>query len=52
VRQFGDTAILTGVVTSKSKEETSQDATTVVFLREAGKWKIASAQWTPIENKK
>jgi ketosteroid isomerase-like protein len=52
VRRFGDTAILTGVVTSKSAQETSQDATTVVFLREAGKWKIASAQWTPIENKK
>jgi|SRR5215471_8996295 len=52
VRRFGDTAILTGVVTSKSAEETSQDATTVVFLHEAGKWKIASAQWTPIESKK
>lgn len=52
VRRFGDTAILTGVVTSKSAEETSQEATTVVFLHEAGKWKIASAQWTPIENKK
>ena len=52
VRRYGDTAILTDVVTSKSAEETSQDATTVVFLREAGKWKIASAQWTPIESKK
>jgi hypothetical protein len=37
VRRFGDTAILTGIVTSKSAEETSQEATTVVFLREAGK---------------
>lgn len=52
VRRFGDTAILTGVVTSKSAAETSQDATTVVFLREAGKWKIASAQWTPVDSKK
>lgn len=52
VRQFGDTAILTGIVTSKTAKETSQDATTVVFLRTGGKWKIASAQWTPIESKK
>jgi hypothetical protein len=37
VRRFGDTAILTGIVTSKSAEETSQEATTAVFLREAGK---------------
>jgi len=52
VRRFGDTAILTGVVTAKSASENSQSATTVVFLRDAGKWKIASAQWTPIESKK
>jgi ketosteroid isomerase-like protein len=52
VRRFGDTAILTGVVTSKSAKETAQIAETVVFLHGAGKWKIASAQWTPIEVKK
>jgi ketosteroid isomerase-like protein len=52
VRRFGDTAILTGIVSSKSAEENTQDATTVVFLHSSGKWKIASAQWTPIEGKK
>ena len=52
VRRFGDTAILTGIVTGKSAKETSEEATTVVFLRSGGKWKIASAQWTPIEAKK
>jgi len=52
VRRFGDTAILTGVLTAKSAKENSQAATTVVFLREASKWKIASAQWTPIDSKK
>jgi ketosteroid isomerase-like protein len=48
VRQFGDTAILTGIVTSKSAKESSQDATTVVFVKQDGKWKIALAQWTPV----
>ena len=48
VRRFGDTAILTGVLTSKSSQESSQEATTVVFVNIAGKWKIASAQWSPI----
>lgn len=47
VRRFGDTAILTGILTTKSGKENSQEATTVVFVRNAGKWKIASAQWTP-----
>jgi ketosteroid isomerase-like protein len=47
VRRFGDTAILTGILTTKSAKESSQDATTVVFVRSAGQWKIASAQWTP-----
>lgn len=48
VREFGDTALLTGVVTSKSGAETEKDATTVVLVRDGGKWKIASAQWTPL----
>jgi ketosteroid isomerase-like protein len=49
VRQFGDSAILTGTVTSKSATETDKDGTTVVFVRRDGKWLIASAQWTPVE---
>jgi ketosteroid isomerase-like protein len=49
VRQFGDTAILTGTVTSKSAAESDKASTTVVFVRRAGKWLIASAQWTPLQ---
>jgi ketosteroid isomerase-like protein len=48
VRRFGDTAILTGILTTKSAKESSQDATTVVFVRTSGKWKISSAQWSPV----
>ena len=48
VRRFGDTAILTGILTTKSPEESSKDATTVVFVRSSGEWKVASAQWTPV----
>ena len=46
VREFGDTAILTGLLTSKTGSETTREGTTVVFVKAAGKWKIASAQWT------
>ena len=48
VRRFGDTAILTGILTTKSGKENSQEATTVVFVKNSGKWKIASAQWSPV----
>jgi ketosteroid isomerase-like protein len=48
VRRFGDTAILTGILTTKSAKESSREATTVVFVRSSGKWKIASAQWSPV----
>jgi ketosteroid isomerase-like protein len=48
VRRFGDTAILTGILTTKSGKENSQEATTVVFVRNSGKWKIVSAQWSPV----
>jgi ketosteroid isomerase-like protein len=48
VRRFEDTVILTGVLTTKSSKETSKKATTVVFVQSSGKWKIASAQWTPV----
>jgi ketosteroid isomerase-like protein len=52
VRRFGDTAILTGILTTKSGKEDSQEATTVVFVQSSGKWKIASAQWSPVESTK
>ena len=48
VRRFGDTAILTGILTTKSGKENSKEATMVVFVQSSGKWKIASAQWTPV----
>jgi len=48
VRRFGDTAILIGILTTKSPKENSKEATTVVFVQSSGKWKIASAQWTPV----
>ena len=48
VRRFGDAAILTGIVTTRSGKESSQEATTVVFVQSSGKWKIASAQWSPV----
>jgi ketosteroid isomerase-like protein len=48
VRRFGDTAILTGILTTKSGKETSQEATTVVFVQNSGRWKIASAHWGPV----
>ena len=48
VRRFGDTAILTGILNTKSAKEISQEATTVVFVQSSGKWKIASAQWTSV----
>jgi ketosteroid isomerase-like protein len=48
VRRFGETAVLTGVLTSKTAKENEKEATTVVFVQSSGRWKIASAQWTPV----
>jgi ketosteroid isomerase-like protein len=52
VRRFGDAAILTGILATKSEKENYQEATTVVFLQSSGKWKIASAQWSPVGSTK
>lgn len=46
VREYGDTAVLTGLMTSKDAAETSNEVATVVFVKSGGKWKVASAQWT------
>jgi hypothetical protein len=49
VRQFDNTAVLTGVLTTSGATERSSNGnmgTTVVFVRSGGAWKIASAQWT------
>jgi ketosteroid isomerase-like protein len=48
VRRFGDTAVLTGILTTKSATYNSKDATTVVFVQSSGGWKIVSAQWTTV----
>lgn len=48
VRQFGETAILTGLLkTVEADSKTTADATTVIFVRQAGKWMIAGAHWSP-----
>jgi ketosteroid isomerase-like protein len=54
VREFGDIAILTGVLTTtgaKEKEYNGEEATTVVFVRSGGAWKISSAQWTSVSER-
>jgi len=48
VRRFGDTAILMGILNTKTSEENSKEATSVVFVKDSGRWKIATAQWTPV----
>lgn len=48
VHRFGETAVLMGILNSKTPTETGQVATIVVFVRSSGQWKIASAQWTPV----
>jgi ketosteroid isomerase-like protein len=52
VRRFGDTAVLSGTLTTKSAKESGKDGTTVVFVQRSGKWLIASAQWTPVADAK
>jgi len=52
VRRFGDTAILTGILNTKTPEENSKEATSVVFIKDSGRWKIATAQWTPVDHTK
>jgi ketosteroid isomerase-like protein len=47
VRQFGDTAILTGILRTKTATETENGGTTVVFVRRGGPWRIASVHWSP-----
>lgn len=45
VRVYGDAAILTGFLITHSAAGVLREATTVVFVRSAGDWKVASAQW-------
>jgi hypothetical protein len=48
VRQFGNTAILTGSFTSTSRNGDRSDELneTVVWIRMNNKWLVSSAQWT------
>jgi hypothetical protein len=49
VRQFGDTAILTGIVTTKlAGSPEDKVSTTVVWVRQPDKWLIASVQWSDV----
>jgi hypothetical protein len=45
VRQFGDTAVLTGLLTTKDQKSEETVPTTVVWLRRNNDWLVASAQW-------
>ena len=45
VRQFGDEAVLTGLLTNKDRESEETVPTTVVWLRRNNDWLVASAQW-------
>jgi ketosteroid isomerase-like protein len=47
VRQFGDTAVLTGRLTSKGPSGTTNVATTtVVWVQQNNQWLVASVQWS------
>jgi hypothetical protein len=48
VRQFGDSAILTGVLTIKGSQESTRLSTTVVWIRQNSQWLVASAHWSEI----
>ena len=48
VRQFGETAILTGRLTQKAGSHKRESATTEVWVKQNGRWLIATAQWTDI----
>jgi ketosteroid isomerase-like protein len=48
VRQFGNSAILTGVVTIKDGQESARSSTTVLWVRKNNQWLVASAQWSDI----
>ena len=52
VRQFGNTAILTGSLTRKEGGESHEISETVVWVRMNNKWLVSSAQWTEVAPKK
>ena len=48
VRQFDNSAILTGVVTIKDGQESTRSSTTVVWIRKNSQWLVASVQWSDL----
>lgn len=52
VRQFGNTAVLTGRVTRKESGKTDESSETIVWIRQNNKWLIASGQWSNVNPKK
>lgn len=48
IRQFGNAAILTGVLLTRKDIGATREPTTIVFVKSAGVWKIASAHWSAI----
>jgi hypothetical protein len=52
VRQFGEVAILTGVLSTRTATSAENGGTTVVFVRPGGTWRIASVHWSPGKRRK
>ncbi len=48
IRRFGDATVMTGILTSSYPDGTKAEATTVVWVRQNGSWRVASAQWAPV----
>ena len=48
IRRFGDTAIMTGILITQDSKGSKREATTVVWIRQKGTWRVASAQWAGI----
>ena len=49
VRQSGNTAVLTGILTTKVTDSPDKkESTTVVWVHQSGKWLVASAQWSQV----
>jgi Domain of unknown function (DUF4440) len=51
VRQFGNTAILTGPLTQMQGGRSEEVSETVVWIKMNNKWLVSSAQWTDVAPK-
>jgi hypothetical protein len=52
VRQFGETSILTGILSTNTATAAENGGTTVVFVRRGNTWRIASVHWSPGKRRK